>query len=59
MEELVSFVKACQTFFTNGQHGKKIEISEFRALTQEDKFELREMLIGEGYHVAELGEVVS
>lgn len=55
--ERMSFVKACQTFFTEGQHGRKIEIPEFRALSHEDKLELREMLIGEGYDVMEIGEV--
>lgn len=53
--EQVSFVKACQDFFTNGKHGKKIEIPEFKALTQEDKVELRDLLIAEGYNVKELG----
>ena len=50
----ISFVKACQDYFTNGKHGKKIEISEFKELTQEDKIELRDLLIQEGYNVNEL-----
>lgn len=54
----VSFVKACQDFFTSEPFGRKIEIPEFKALTQEDKLELRELLIGQGYDVAELGEHV-
>jgi hypothetical protein len=54
-EEQVSFVKACQDFFTNGKHGRKIEIPEFKALTQEDKVELRDLLIAEGYDIRELG----
>jgi DNA gyrase/topoisomerase IV subunit B len=41
--------------FTMG-HGKKIEIAEFKMLTQEDKVELRDLLIAEGYNVRELGE---
>lgn len=53
--EQVSFVKACQDFFTNGKHGKKIEITEFKMLTQEDKVELRDLLIKEGYNIRELG----
>ncbi len=57
LEGQVSFVKACQDFFTNGKHGKKIEIPEFKKLTREDKVELREMLIGQGYDVAELPPV--
>lgn len=50
--EEISFVKAAQDFFTKNPNGKKIEISEFKALTHEDKVELREMLIGQGYNVA-------
>jgi hypothetical protein len=33
---------------------RKIEIPEFKALTQQDKVELREMLIAEGYEVLPL-----
>ena len=54
--EKISFVKACQDFFTKPPHGKKVEILEFKALTREDKVELREMLIAEGYDVSELAE---
>lgn len=54
----VSFVKACQDFFTSEPFGRKIEIPEFKALSHEDKVELREMLIKEGYDVGELGESV-
>ena len=52
----VSFVKACQDFFSSEPFGRKIEIPEFKALTQEDKIELRDLLIGQGYDVAEFGE---
>ena len=52
--EKMSFVKACQDFFSKPPFAKRIEISEFKALTQQDKIELREMLIAEGYDVAEL-----
>jgi hypothetical protein len=52
--EEMSFVAACQHFFGTGRYGKKIAIQEFKALTQEDKQELRELLIGEGYNVREL-----
>ena len=52
----VSFVKACQDFFTQEPFGRKIEIPEFKALSQEDKEELRQLLIGQGYDVAELGQ---
>ena len=51
---VVSLVKSCQDFFSTGPHGKKIEIPEFKALTRQDKEELREMLIGEGYDVLPL-----
>lgn len=54
MVEQISFVKAAQDFFTKPPFGKKLEIPEFKALTREDKVELREMLIAEGYDVAEL-----
>jgi hypothetical protein len=47
-------VKACQDFFTKPPFGKKVEISEFKDLTYEDRVELREMLISEGYDVAPL-----
>jgi hypothetical protein len=50
----VSLVKACQDFLSRPPFGRKIDISEFKALTQKDKVELREMLIAEGYDVAEL-----
>jgi hypothetical protein len=50
----VSLVKSCQEFFSMGRHGRKIEIPEFKALTRQDKEELREMLIGEGYDVLPL-----
>lgn len=50
----VSLVKSCQDFFSTGPHGRKIDIPEFRMLTRQDKEELREMLIGEGYDVLPL-----
>lgn len=50
----VSFVAACREFFSEGEHGRKVEIAEFRQLEREDKVELRTLLIGEGYDVAEL-----
>lgn len=54
MPEQISMVKAAQEFFSKDPYGRRIEISEFKALTYEDKLELREMLIAEGYDVAEL-----
>ena len=58
MMEKISFVKACQDFFTKPPHGKKVEISEFKELTRKDKVELREQLIAEGYDVAPLKDEV-
>jgi hypothetical protein len=52
--ESISLVKACQEYFSSPPHGRKIEIPEFKALTQEDKLELREMLIGVGYNIKPL-----
>ena len=52
--ESISLVKACQEYFSSPPHGRKIDIPEFKALTQEDKVELREMLIGQGYDVKPL-----
>lgn len=49
----ISFIKACQKFFSEGKHGRKIEIPEFKALTIPDRVELRELLIKEGYDVRE------
>lgn len=54
VENQVSFVKACKTFFETGKHSRKVEIAEFRELTQADKVELRDLLIGEGFDVAEI-----
>lgn len=39
-----SFVKAAQEFFTKPPDGRRVEISEFKALTTEDKIELSELL---------------
>lgn len=50
----VSFVKACQDYFTSPPHGRKVEIGEFKELTRTDKEHLRDMLIGVGYEVEEL-----
>jgi hypothetical protein len=55
----ISLVKACKEFFEPGRHGRKIEIPEFRALTRQDKVELREMLIVEGFNVLPLPDEVT
>lgn len=58
MAELISFVKAVKAYFENGRYARKVDISEFKALSHEDKRELRDLLIGEGYNVAEIGAAV-
>jgi hypothetical protein len=47
----VSFIAATRDYFND----RKIEISELKALSTQDKQELRELLIAEGYDVDELG----
>lgn len=44
-----SFVKACQEFFSAGRFGKKVEIAEFKALSNEDKIDLSRELNAAGY----------
>lgn len=39
-----SFVKACQAFFSVDPYGRKVEISEFKELSTQDKVELSQML---------------
>lgn len=46
-----SIIAALRDYFAEE---RKIEIPEFKALTYQDKVELREMLIEEGYDVAPL-----
>ena len=43
-------IAALRDYFSD----RKIEIAEFKALSTQDKVELREMLIAEGYNVAPL-----
>lgn len=54
MGEPISLVKAMIDFFGTAPHGRKLEIPEMKALTREDKIEVREMLIAEGYNILEL-----
>jgi hypothetical protein len=56
--EPLSFVKATKDFFENGQYGRKVEIGEFKALTTEDKTEIRDLLMKEGYEVLPFGAPV-
>lgn len=51
--EQMSFVSACQDFFSKPPFGKKVSIPEFKELSRQDKIELRNMLIDQGYNVAE------
>jgi hypothetical protein len=44
-----SFVKACQEFFSTPPFGRKVEISEFKELSTQDKLELSEMLNAAGH----------
>lgn len=57
MAEQISFVQACQEFFSKQPYGRKIEVSEFKLLSRQDKLELREMLIEQGYNVREFPPV--
>jgi uncharacterized protein YcgL (UPF0745 family) len=58
MGEPISFVKAMQDYFSAGDFGKKLAIPEFKALTREDREELRQDLIAQGYNVLPLPETV-
>lgn len=53
----VSFVKATKDFFENGPYGRKVEISEFRALTPGDREELENLLTDEGYTIVPVKEL--
>jgi hypothetical protein len=55
LAEQLSFVSACKNYFEKGKHGRKVEIAEFKALSTEDRVELRDLLIEEGFDVRELG----
>jgi len=53
-----SFVKVAQEFFTADPFGRKVEISEFKALSTEDKIELSVMLNQAGHtHEPYTGEL--
>jgi hypothetical protein len=43
-----SFVKAAQEYFSEQPHGRRVEISEFKELSTQDKVELSQMLIEAG-----------
>ncbi len=59
LEGKVSFVKAVLDYFGTGDHGKKVDIPEFKKLSREDKAELYELLTAEGYDMYPLAEVAS
>lgn len=46
----ISWVKAAQDFFSE-DGGRKIEVSEFKALTTQDRAELHSMLAEHGYEL--------
>jgi hypothetical protein len=54
MSNSIPFVRACQVYFSTPPFDRKIEIPEFKELTRQDKVELREMLIAEGFNIDEL-----
>ena len=51
----MSFVKAVKLFFEGDPYGRKVEIAEFQALTDNDREDLRGLLLGEGYNVRPFG----
>ena len=59
LDDKVSFIKACQDYFSTGEHGKKIDIPEFKKLSREDKVELHKLLTEEGYKMDPLVEITS
>lgn len=52
--EPMSFVKATKDFFEKEPNGRKVEVPEFKALSQKDREEIREGLIELGYDVMPL-----
>lgn len=51
MSEPMSMVAAVQDFFSKDPHGRKVTIPEYKALSDQDKLDLWEMLVAEGYNV--------
>jgi len=47
----MSWVKAAQHYFSADPHGRKIEMSEFKELTDADKDDLKAQLIALGYNI--------
>lgn len=48
---MASLVKELQEFMSADPYGRKVEISEFKELTTQDKHDLRELLITTGREV--------
>lgn len=46
---MISFIAALRDFFSTGDYGRKLEISEIKALTTEDKLDLCAMLSAIGF----------
>jgi hypothetical protein len=41
---MITFIKACQSFFSAEPFGRHVSVPEFKALTTEDKLDLSAML---------------
>lgn len=48
---MASWVKVLQQYMSSEPNGRKIEIAEFKELTDQDKKDFRDMLIAEGFDV--------
>jgi len=48
---MASWVKVLQQYMSSEPNGRKIEIAEFKELTDQDKKDFRDMLISEGFDV--------
>ena len=48
---MASWVKELQRYMSSEPNGRKIEIAEFKELTEKDKEDFRDMLIAEGFDV--------
>lgn len=52
-----SFVKATKDYFESEPYGRKVEISEFRALSVPDREEIQRLLTDEGYIIVPASEL--
>jgi hypothetical protein len=53
IKEPVTWVKAAQDYFSSDPHARKIEISEFKALTDADRDDMAAMLREVGYTITD------